>query len=111
MDVALPLHLDAAGTRGEPRLPALPKDTDAARLRRAALEFEAAFLGQMLQPMLAGLGAEKPFGGGLGEDIWRAMLADEYGKAIARAGGIGLADAVVRGVLGAQELRAETGEG
>jgi len=74
-------------------------------IRKTAQEFEASFLSQMLQPMFANLGAEKPFGGGTGEDMWRSLQVDEYGKAIAQKGGIGLADSVFREMLKLQEVK------
>jgi flagellar protein FlgJ len=73
------------------------------RLRRAAGDFEAFFLARALEPMFAGIGSEPPFGGGMGEQMWRSLLIDEYGKALAKAGGIGIADAVVRDLIGVQE--------
>ena len=74
-------------------------------MRKVAEEFEASFLSQMLQPMFANLGAEKPFGGGTGEDMWRSLQVDEYGKAIAQQGGIGIADNVFREMLKLQEVK------
>ena len=76
-----------------------------AEARRVAQEFEAMFIGQMLQPIFQNLGAEEPFGGGSSEDLWRSMQVDEYGKAIAKAGGIGIADVVLREVIKMQELQ------
>ena len=75
------------------------------QLRKTAQEFEASFLSQMLKPMFANLGAEKPFGGGTSEDMWRSLQVDEYGKAIAQNGGIGLADNVFREMLKLQEVK------
>jgi flagellar protein FlgJ len=75
------------------------------QLRKTAQELEASFLSQMLKPMFANLGAEKPFGGGSGEDMWRSLQVDEYGKAIAQKGGIGLADSVFREMLKLQEVK------
>ena len=59
----------------------------------------------MLKPMFANLGAEKPFGGGTGEDMWRSLQVVEYGKAIAQKGGIGIADSVFREMLKLQEVK------
>ena len=73
--------------------------------KKVAEEFEAVFLGQMLQPMFKNIEAAEPFGGSPSEKIWRTMQVEEYGKAIAKAGGIGIADAVFREILKAQELR------
>lgn len=75
------------------------------QLLQTAREFEASFLSQMLKPMFANLGAEEPFGGGMGEDMWRSLQVDEYGKAIAQNGGIGLADNVFREMLKLQEVK------
>jgi Rod binding domain-containing protein len=87
--------------------PTLPPVSHASRnldrLHKTAAEFEEVFLAQMLQPMLTGLTPEEPFGGGPGEEMWQSMLVTEYGKAIVARGGIGIADAVVREALLAQE--------
>ena len=56
-----------------------------------AKEFEAVLLGQMFQLMFQGIREGGPFGGGNTEAQWKDMLAQEYGKAVANAGGIGLA--------------------
>ena len=72
--------------------------------RQVAEDFEAVFIGQMLQPLFKNLGAEKPFGGGQSEAMWRSMQVDEYGKAIAQTGGIGIADHVFREILKMQEI-------
>ncbi|MFQ5774595.1 MAG: rod-binding protein [Kiloniellaceae bacterium] len=76
-------------------------------VRRAAVEFEAVFLSQMLAPMFEGLETDELFGGGPGEDIYRSILVEEYGKAIARSGGVGIADAVQREILRLQEAASQ----
>ncbi len=73
-------------------------------IRRVAEEFEAVFIAQMLAPMFQGLETDELFGGGPGEDIYRSVLVEEYGKSIARAGGIGLSDAIQREILRLQEV-------
>lgn len=73
------------------------------RLRAAADEYEAVFLSQMLETMTSGLKTDGPFSGGQAEGIYRSMLNQEYGKAIGKAGGIGIADAVYREMLRIQE--------
>ncbi len=72
-------------------------------VRRVAEEFEAVFIAQMMAPMFQGLETDELFGGGPGEDIYRSVLVEEYGKSIARAGGIGLSDAIQREILRLQE--------
>jgi Rod binding domain-containing protein len=81
----------------------LGKVDNAAQVAKTAQDFEAFFLGQMLQPMFEGLQAEAPFGGGHAEKLWRTMMVDEMGKAMAEAGGIGIADSVQREILRLQE--------
>jgi len=79
------------------------KNSSEDAMRKTAKEFEAMYLAQMLRPMFEGIEAEAPFGGGQAENMWKSLQIDEYGKAIADAGGIGLADAVVREMIMLQE--------
>ncbi|NQV57138.1 MAG: rod-binding protein [Rhodospirillales bacterium] len=83
--------------------PQLGKVDSIAEAAKVAQDFEAFFLGQMLQPMFQNLEAAPPFGGGPGDKIWRAMMVDEMGKAMAKSGGIGLADSVQAEILRMQE--------
>ena len=70
-------------------------------LRRAAEQFETMFLAQVLRDFTAGAVAS----GATGEaGAFAGMLQDEYAKLIGRSGGIGLADAVLREMLRAQEV-------
>jgi Rod binding domain-containing protein len=73
-----------------------------AETRRAAEEFEALFLTEMLSPIFDNL-ESGAFGGGPGERIYRSLLVREYATGIARSGGLGLADAVQREILKLQE--------
>jgi len=75
----------------------------AAALKRAAQDFEAVFLARMLAPMFEGLKTDGPFGGGHAEGIYRSMMVDEMGTAIARSGGIGIADSIYEQLLRLQE--------
>jgi len=86
-------------------LPKAPTGASVAQLRKVSEDFEAVFVGQMLQPMFANLGADEPFGGGPGEDMWRSMQVEEYGKAVVKNGGIGIADSVFREMLKMQEVQ------
>ena len=79
--------------------------TDPMKARQVAEDFESFFLSQALQPMFANLSPESPFGGGMAEDMWRSLQVEEYAKAITKNGGIGIADAVMREMLQAQEAR------
>jgi len=68
-------------------------------IRRAAEEFEAVFLSEMLAPMFESLSTDGLGGGGMGEQMFRPMLVERYAEAISQAGGIGIADAVMREML------------
>ena len=81
-----------------------------AKLRNKAEEFEAATLGQLLEPMFDTVdSAHGLFGGGNGEQTWRPMMVSEMAKQIARAGGIGLAQPVLQSLIQAQETGAHAG--
>ena len=104
LDLALP-GLEAIRQRGGPNLDteALARRRDPEAVRRAAEDFEAVFLSQMLAPIFATIKTDALFGGGPSEDIYRSLLVEEYGKSIAAAGGIGIADQVQREILAIQE--------
>ncbi|MBX6323155.1 MAG: rod-binding protein [Rhodospirillaceae bacterium] len=91
----------AAGRR--PPEPAHTADPRAAR--KAAEDFEAFFLTQVIEEMFAGVEPDAMFGGGPGEGVFRSLLFQEYGKAIAHSGGVGIADAVQKEILKLQEAR------
>ena len=75
-----------------------------ARAWKAAQDFEAMALGQLLAPMFATVAsARSAFGGGAAEETWRPMLSQEMGKHMARGGGIGLAVPVFQQMLRMQE--------
>jgi Rod binding domain-containing protein len=104
-DIALPpppIDLLAA------RKAALPTDVSGVKTRAeaeaVAQEFERMFVAEMLQPMFSGIETDGPFGGGAAEDVFRPMLLDQYADAVARAGGVGIADAVLKEILRLQGL-------
>ncbi len=88
---------------GAKRAPNVNNAYSVEQARRVAQDFEAFFLGRMMQPMFANIEAAEPFGGGNAEEMWRSLQVDEYGKAIAKGGGVGIADAVFREILRMQE--------
>jgi Rod binding domain-containing protein len=83
------------------------KGLDLVKARAAAEEFEAVFLAQMLSHMFSGIKTDKAFGGGPGEDAYRAMMVQEYGKAMSSSGGVGIADAVMREIIQLQEAQSK----
>ncbi|MGD9967269.1 MAG: rod-binding protein [Hyphomonadaceae bacterium] len=85
-------------------------DAAPADVRRAAEEFEAVFLSEMLSPMFEGLQTDGLGGGGVGEEIFRPMLVERYAEAVSRAGGVGIADSIVRELMRLQEASAPSTE-
>ena len=79
--------------------------TNMQQVRKVAQDFESVFISQMIKPMFENTTAEAPFGGGSSEKIWRDMQVEEYGKAIAKNGGIGIADSVMKEMLKMQEVQ------
>lgn len=79
------------------------KPVDLVAAKKAAQSFEAVFLSQMFGHMFDGVGKDTLFGGGQGEEMFRPMMLDEYGKLVAQKGGVGIADAVMRTLISQQE--------
>ena len=91
-----------------PKLPALPAaSAPPQRIRKAAEEFTAVALGEMLSPMFATLdNTGGLLGGGPGEAAFRPMLIQQMAAGIARQGGLGLTDQVAQAMLRLQESKA-----
>ena len=74
------------------------------RAREQAIELEGVFLNTLMKEMFASVGSdENVMGGGFAEETWRGMQAEQFADSMARAGGIGLADAIVADLLALQE--------
>ncbi len=88
---------------------AAPSATDLAqppiaKAWKAARDFEAMALGELLEPMFATVDtAHGPTGGGDGEAAWRPMLTQEMAKHMAAHGGLGLAVPLFHQILRMQE--------
>ena len=81
-----------------------------ATVQKAARDFEAMAIGQLLAPMFETVdSAHGLFGGGAGEETWKPMLIAEFGKHIAAHGGFGLAAPVMAAMLRMQEARTGSG--
>lgn len=75
----------------------------AARADKAAQDFEAVYISEMLKPMLETVEVDENFGGGKGEEVFRGLLIQELGKSVAKQGGFGLAEHVRGELLKIQE--------
>ena len=84
--------------------PALNLANVSGDVSKVAEYFEAFYLTQVTANMFAGIETDPLFGGGPGEDVFQSLLTQEYGKIVARAGGIGIADSLAREILKLQEV-------
>lgn len=74
------------------------------QVRQQAEELEGVFLTMLTKEMFASVKPNEALGGGgFGEETWRSMQAEQLADAMARAGGIGIADDLVRQMLDLQE--------
>lgn len=69
-------------------------------------DFESVFLSQMLGAMFSGDDLTNFFGGGTTGEVYKGYLLNEFGKAMAGAGGIGIAQVVKQELLKTQEVAA-----
>jgi Rod binding domain-containing protein len=82
-----------------------PPTANAKAATQAAQNFEAFFLSQSFETMYQGVGTDDLFGGGEGENIYRSLMLQQYAKVAAKNGGVGIAAAVQREILRAQEAK------
>jgi len=84
-----------------------PKPTASeAKADWAAKEYEAVFISQFLGSMVSGIGTDTLTGGGQGEEMFRSLMINEYGKSIVQGGGFGLAAQMKAQLLKHQEAAA-----
>ena len=74
-----------------------------AEIEAAAQDFEAVFISEMMKPMFQTIKTNDTFGGGQGEDVFKGMLVQEYGKIMSESGGLGIADHVRAELIKIQE--------
>ena len=101
-DSFLTTQASLALAQGQTSSPPMPT-ADRAAAKAAAQNFEAVFVSQMFGQMFQNVGTNSLFGGGHGEEMFRSMLIDEYGKLVAKRGGLGISDAVMRTLVSQQE--------
>ena len=109
MDTTGQMMLDMAGSAALQAKPKMPMNGTPEKIREAAVQFEAVFATQMLQPMFEEISTDGLFGGGQGENVFRSLLVQEFGEIIAERGGFGIADSVARELLKAQEAQSAPG--
>jgi Rod binding domain-containing protein len=79
--------------------PALTKGMTPDKIAKTARDFEASFIGAMLQPMFDTLSTAPPFGGGQGEQAFKSFMVNAVAQQVAKKGGIGLSASIQREML------------
>lgn len=89
--------------------PKVAQNASKSEVRKAAEDFESMFITEMLKPMFETIGedVDPMFGGSHGEEMFKSLMIDEYGKTIAANGGIGIADSIEAQMLKYQEVSHE----
>ena len=92
------------------RNPQSPGEAD--RLRETVQEFEGLFIGLLLKAMRGSAGSAGLFKEGSDTQMYREMFDQEMGRSIARTGGLGLAQLIMRdhALRRADEARRQAGE-
>lgn len=81
-------------------LSSLAGSPEGQKIKKTADDFESMFLEQMVDRMTQTGGAEGPMGeNGTGGEVWRSMLSNQYAKTIAKAGGLGISDQIMRSMI------------
>jgi peptidoglycan hydrolase FlgJ len=102
---AVDLVFANALSAGKPKAALTGAAKTEAQADKAAKDFEAVFINQMIGTMFEGIKTDGPFGGGPAESMFRSLMIDHYSKTIAGQGGFGLADQVKREILRLQEMK------
>jgi len=68
-------------------------------MKKAAQDFEAMFVSQMMNTMFEGIDVDPLFGGGHGEEMFRSMLVNEYSQQIAHGPGLGISDQIQKAMI------------
>ncbi|MDX9690078.1 MAG: rod-binding protein [Proteobacteria bacterium] len=69
-----------------------------------AKDFESVFMAQMIKPMWEGVETDSMFGGGVGEDVMRDLLIQEYGKSMTSDLGSSLSASIVEAMVKMQDM-------
>lgn len=76
---------------------------DNSKIAKSAEDFEGMFMGEMVSIMFEGVGDDSMFSGGQGEKMFQSLLTQEYGKAMAKGNGTGIAGEMQKMMLKIQE--------
>jgi flagellar protein FlgJ len=74
-----------------------------AAIGKVAEDFEAFFASSYFEQMFSNIQPDAVTGGGEGESMFKSLMIQEYGKAVAKQHSLGIADVVKRQLLQLQE--------
>lgn len=86
------------------KAPGIKTGGDFEKTRQTVQDFEAFFISQSFEQMYSTVPVNETFGGGNAEKIFRSMMVDEYGKMLAKSGGIGLTDQIMTQLIQQQAV-------
>ena len=84
---------------------------DKKSIQSAAQNFEALYMNEMMSYMFEGIETDGPFGGGRGEEIFRSLMIEQYGKKIAASGQTGISATLATEMLKMQEIQQNPHQG
>lgn len=100
------VHSPLPWGRGEEIRPAAIQN-EARRLDRAAKDFEAVLIAQLLAPLFSSVATPAVAGGGKSEEFFKSLLQEAYARTMAEHGGFGLADDVKASLIGLQGVQGD----
>ena len=82
------------------------------RLYKQAQDLEGVFMNTLMKEMFSSIKTDDAdMGGGFGEETWRGMQAEQMADAVAKQGGIGLAQQLMPTLMQLQEAKPQSGTG
>lgn len=81
----------------------LQKSNHIDQVQKAAKQFEALFVNEMMAHIFNGIEVNEYFGGGRGEEIFRSMLVEQYSKSVAESKQTKISDMLTRQMIRMQE--------
>lgn len=99
------LNSSVVSQAAESDVPSTSQAGGASNVDAVSQDFEAVFISQMLNGMFEGDELTSYFGGGTAGEVYKSFLTNEYGKVLAKSGGIGIAAQVKKELLKLQEIQ------
>lgn len=105
MDMTSSLNVQMPQSNVSAKMAQLQSAANKKQLHESAVKFEAMFMNEMFSHMFEGLKSEGPFSGGHGEEMFRSMMVEEYGKKVAASNTTGISASIEKEMLKMQEAQ------